>query len=53
MKTEKYMQNNAQNTENNNANNIKQQQLDIINKNNPMTDSYHQGIRTVETEICP
>ena len=31
-----------------NINNIKQQQLDIINKTNPMADDYHTGIRNVE-----
>lgn len=28
-------------------NNLKQQQLDIIQKYNPMTDDYHQGIRDI------
>ena len=32
-------------------NNVKQQQLEVINKSNPMTDDYHTGIRSVEDII--
>lgn len=39
--------NQTQNVANNQENN-KQKQLDIIQKNNPMTDDYHTGIRNIE-----
>lgn len=34
-------------------NNLKEKQLDIILKTNPMTDDYHVGIRTVEDIKTP
>lgn len=38
-----------QESENNSGSfNLKQKQLDIINKSNPMQDDYHTGIRTIE-----
>lgn len=40
----KYLTNEVTNNQENN----KQKQLDIIQKNNPMTDDYHTGIRSVE-----
>ena len=40
----KYLTNEVTNNQENN----KQKQLDIIQKNNPMTDDYHTGIRSIE-----
>ena len=36
------------NIQNGISNQIKQQQLDIINNSNPMTDDYHTGIRNID-----
>lgn len=50
-----YMQNTENNAENSNKssfslpeNNFKQQQLEIIEKNNPVNDDYHTWIRSIE-----
>ena len=42
------IENNINAEPNNGSFNLKQQQLDIINNSNPMTDDYHTGIRSID-----